>query len=216
MNYETLVGDIVQFPGDVVVIAHGCNTKNCMGNGLAKQVRLQIPEAFKADTKAHKKRKNCAGSFSFCYVDKEETKRVYNLYQQEHFGVLNFLALKKSLINMLKHLRSTGASHTKVGLPWKLGCGKANGNWNKVLPMILEVFDDFNNPLTFIQLYEEDNNEKEDYTKEASPEEEIDFSEKGPGACPRPLRPRAEEEGCQKETGDTEKSAPEKANDEQP
>ena len=87
MKTEHIVGDILDFPNDIDIVVHGCNTLNIFGSGIAKQIKDRYPEVYEADTSAHKLKHNKLGYFSGSKLDKLPDKYIINLYL---VGLFNF------------------------------------------------------------------------------------------------------------------------------
>lgn len=53
-------GDLVKMAnmGKFDLILHGCNCRNTMGSGIAKQIKDKFPDAYEADTKMFAQHKN--------------------------------------------------------------------------------------------------------------------------------------------------------------
>lgn len=73
-------------------------------------------------------------------------KYICNLYAQEYYGnnksvtYTSYDALRKSLTTLKEFAKS---KELVVGLPYGIGCGLANGNWDVVSNIIEEVFNDY-------------------------------------------------------------------------
>ena len=119
--------------GKYGAIVHGCNCFCRMGAGIAKQVKLEFPEAFIADERTRK------GDFS--KLGKYTTAKVYhnlftiiNAYTQYDFqgeDNVDYQAIKDvfSRINM-------NFFGKKIGIPM-IGAGLAGGNWD-IIEMIID------------------------------------------------------------------------------
>lgn len=137
---QTIEGDLLDFPGDITCIAHGCNTLNLMRSGLAKQMVARYPEAKAADDRAAADQRNVLGCYSFTRVHDQPCKYIYNLYQQDKLRQLNEFALETSLANAMfsLSLKSDNPEH-KMGVPYKIGCGLAAGNWVAVKAILVKI-----------------------------------------------------------------------------
>lgn len=98
-----------------------------MGKGIASTIRSKYPKAYNE------------------YIEFSKLNK-FNLLGQEYYGnkksivYTSYDALKKSLISLKNKAKSEGLI---VGLPYGIGCGLANGDWNVVYNIIKEVFSDY-------------------------------------------------------------------------
>lgn len=136
------------------IIAHSCNCFNCHGAGIAKQISITFSEASQVDNKTKRGDKNKLGGISYTT---NTSPIVVNLYSQfdtrNKFNKtpLNYDALEKSLIKLKEFAISNNL--TKIGIPL-IGCGLAGGNIEKVLQIVLTVFNN-KSDLTIV-IYEKD------------------------------------------------------------
>jgi len=123
--------------GEFDVIAHGCNCQNNMGSGIAKQIRQQFPEAWKADQKTKKGDKKKLGCAEGTVID---DLIVVNAYTQFTYGGGKCHADYKAIKNVMAEInwRFKGM---RVGLP-KIGAGLAGGDWDLIEAIIEEELAD--------------------------------------------------------------------------
>ena len=91
MDVEIIDGNLLDFPNDINVIAHSCNTRNIMGAGIAKQIKDRYPEAYEADTKAYDTEYDKDGQYvhwlgKFSKAEINDRKYIYNMYTQASIG----------------------------------------------------------------------------------------------------------------------------------
>lgn len=144
-----ITGDLLDFPEGIRAIAHGCNTQNVMGAGIAAQIRKRYPCAWSADLAAAEAGTNSLGEVSIGTLD--DGRRIFNLYQQKNlgFGALVPWALKAAMERMFSLCGSLGIS--KVGLPYLIGCGLAGGDWSTVYSNILISCKNFDGDLYIVE-----------------------------------------------------------------
>ena len=81
---DLIEGNLLDFPNDINVIAHSCNTRNIMGAGIAKQIKDRYPEAYEADWRAFNSNYGVTlGKFS--KADIGDRKYIYNMYTQSTY-----------------------------------------------------------------------------------------------------------------------------------
>ena len=145
---EFIKGDLLET--GLPIIAHQVNTLGIMGAGIAKQIAIKHPtvyEQYKA---------KCPAPLGTCLIVKlpneEGTQYVANIFAQNKIGIgpclTDYNALHTGLTCLLTECLNMGI--TEVGIPARIGCGLAGGDWEGVvLPMIKEIFEDN----LFVKLY---------------------------------------------------------------
>jgi O-acetyl-ADP-ribose deacetylase (regulator of RNase III) len=122
--------------GQFDVFVHGCNCQNVMGAGVARQVKLVWPEAFKEDTKYCTRSRDMLGTYSAVYVPVGiKNLAVINAYTQ--FGmarrgedVFDYGAFADVLESLAEDFPGK-----IIGMP-AIGCGLAGGNKERILNII--------------------------------------------------------------------------------
>ncbi len=154
--YQEIKGDLLDLfdKGMFDAIGQGCNCFNRMRSGIAGQISQQFPGAVEADNKTKPGDKDKLGIFS--YWDHPNGSRLYNLYSQYNYGredghlyldykALNmaFRTMKANLISKVFRPKEPGdlliKRHLEIGFP-QIGCGLAQGDWDKVRNTIQKVF----------------------------------------------------------------------------
>lgn len=122
---------------------HQANCQNTMGSGIAKQLRDMWPEVYEADTRAAKAGINTLGNFSLAEVIKD--RFVFNMYGQEFFGAdkryTDYEAFEKGMEAIKNWLEGTQVGSFRLGIPQKIGCDRAGGEWDVCEEIIVKVFD---------------------------------------------------------------------------
>lgn len=138
-------GNILEAKEDI--IGHQCNAKGVMGSGLAKQLRDSLHYNF-----AYEKYIDLCSYTSpqvllgMCQIVECHSKIVANLFGQFDYGRDKNIVYTnyEALFSALKQLSSYARFHRKaVALPYNIGCGLANGNWDEVYPMLDLLFDEY-------------------------------------------------------------------------
>jgi len=124
------------------VIVHGCNCQNTMGSGIAKEIRARYPEAYEADTEAHKPYGlhpiELLGNFS----------RAVSTWHSQYFVIVNAYTQVNYLPRGVDHfeydsfaliLRKLAAVYPgkRFGFPY-IGMGLAAGNGFRIMNMLEE------------------------------------------------------------------------------
>lgn len=127
---------------DEKILVHQTNCQGVMGSGLAKQIKEKYPEVFNAYYHYCKTRQllDVLGTALICEAD--DGKYIANLFGQDKYGKglqTDYDMFKKALQEIHDFAKENKLS---VALPYKIGCGLAGGDWNKVFDIINEIFYD--------------------------------------------------------------------------
>ena len=86
---KTIQGDLIKIAkaGKFDLIIHGCNCFCVMGAGIAKTIKSEFPEAYKADQNTKKGDKEKLGNYSLAEVTLDSKKLIIiNAYTQFDYG----------------------------------------------------------------------------------------------------------------------------------
>jgi len=133
---------------DLDAIAHCANCFCTMGSGIARQIKLKLPEAYDVDLKTRAGDKFKFGNFSMAEITKPkmetQIKYVYNLYGQFFYGresrKLNYESIYTALD--LMRLDCITKPIKTIGFPRNMGCNLAGGHFPIVLEMIKHIFEE--------------------------------------------------------------------------
>jgi len=122
------------------IIVHQVNCEGSMGGGVARQLALQYPDL-------EKNYNNFCSEYAYNYLQLKGEVFIYftkkiiaNIFSQETNFDTDYEALKQCL-EFVKYFAKQ--NNKSVAIPYKIGCGIANGDWDIVLDIILEVFNDY-------------------------------------------------------------------------
>lgn len=134
---EIINGNI--FDGDADIICHQVNTFGIMGAGIALQIKERFPDVYEV----YKEKCSEFSKHQFnplCHVLYCRTKYsnvvIANLFSQIGMST-DYNAMKICLQSIYNDCKKYNAS---VAIPYKIGCGIAGGDWNKVYGIIEEIF----------------------------------------------------------------------------
>lgn len=141
--YKT--GDILQATENI--ICHQVNEDGIMGGGLA----LQIAKSYPKVEQQYKK---------YCDLYKDY---LYGSYQVEKIGDKKYIAncfTQRNFITNLKDidqvfrglLESCKLNEFSICIPFKYGCGIANGDWNKVSKMFEKLSNEYGLDISIYKL----------------------------------------------------------------
>lgn len=141
------IGNLLEAPVDVIV--HQANLFCTFGAGIAARIKNVFPEAYAADCATAEGDVKKLGTFSIGKITNPpgQIKRVINLYSQVGIGGQDRNTSYDAMVNGLTKLRivlenaaSRGTKY-KLGIPFQLGCGLANGSWPICRAIIFDVFE---------------------------------------------------------------------------
>jgi len=159
-NIKTIEGNLLDFPGGINCIAHSCNTLNIMGGGIAKQIKDRYPIAWRADCMAKEVGSNTLGKYSVGYINNDEgitTHKIYNMYTQSSIGGgvrVDYDAFTRCFSELNRHISFHNPHTYKLGVPYKISCGLAGGDWEKIKSILENIFLDSEVELTIVKYNE--------------------------------------------------------------
>lgn len=150
-------GDIFETNADVM--AHQVNCMGVMGSGVAAQIKERFPKVYIR----YRNVCRCStpdvllGMAQYVAIPAPSSKTrplgIINLFAQKSYGRderhTNYDAFRESVRVMKNIMYHRG--YQSVALPYKIGCVRGGGDWNKVLRIIEEELSDYE-----VFLYEKD------------------------------------------------------------
>ena len=136
------------------IICHQVNCQGIMGHGIAKQVKEKYKGVFneyKRYCDAHADNREAMlgealiididyGAAVLDWLVDKERKYIANIFGQLTYGT-GLRTNYKALVLGLEVVASFAKEHNlSVAIPYKIGCGLAGGDWNKVNILIEGVF----------------------------------------------------------------------------
>ncbi len=143
-------GDLIRLAiqGDFDLIVHGCNCFCTMGAGIAKTIKLEFPEAYKADLETTKGDKSKLGKISWA---KSKTRNgeliVVNGYTQFNWRGSGRKADYNAIREVFRKVKKEFIG-LRIGYP-AIGAGLAGGDWQIISDIIKEELKDEDH--TFVQ-----------------------------------------------------------------
>lgn len=132
-------GNLLNAEEDILV--HQVNVNGIMGGGVAKQIATLYPKTNIGYKKICKERKNEFDNLKgSVYVTKEKGKYIANIFSQKKNFDTDYDAMRSAL-NKVKEFAKK--QNLNIAMPYKIGCGIANGDWTIVLNNIEKVFIDY-------------------------------------------------------------------------
>jgi O-acetyl-ADP-ribose deacetylase (regulator of RNase III) len=124
------------------VIAHCANCQRVMGSGIAYQIKNEMPEAYNAYIEFDKDEKELQlGTISYAPVDHGI---VVNLHAQHLYGYdgsrfVNYEAIYATLMQTRDLMLDKDLKI--VGVPYKMACDRAGGDWRIISAMLEVIFE---------------------------------------------------------------------------
>ncbi len=150
VEMKTVNGDLIELviKGEFDVIVHGCNCFCEMGAGIAKGIKLNFPEAYKADLATAKGDKTKLGTISCAEITTEKGSLiVVNGYTQFHWSGNGRLVDYDAVRSVFRVIKEK-FSGKRIGYP-AIGAGLAGGDWNVIAAIIEEELANENH--TFVK-----------------------------------------------------------------
>ena len=160
---KNTIGDLLDIK-QPIIIGHQVNCLGIMGAGIAKSIKSKWFNVFTEYTKFCNKfvsDKDLLGKCQLVPVDDENIKYVANLFGEYSFAEAvapfegnrhtDYEALEAALRSFKAQAIEKGFKD--IGVPYKLGCGLAGGDWDGVVyPMLQKIFSDNSITLWIVKL----------------------------------------------------------------
>lgn len=130
MVYRFIKGDLLKADADV--ICHQVNLQGVMGGGLALSIARKYPNVNKIYEDYEPKK---LGEVCMVYTD---DFIVANCFSQTEYFNTDYNALRVCLLKVRKYMLNCG--YRTIAIPYKYGCGIANGDWGTVFDIFNDVF----------------------------------------------------------------------------
>ena len=134
MAYRFIKGDLLKADADI--ICHQVNLQGVMGGGLALSIARKYPNVNKIYEDYEPKKLG-----EVCFADAGNFTVANCFSQTEDFNT-DYKALRECLSKVIRYMIVCG--YRTVAIPYKYGCGIANGDWGTVLCIFAQVFRGFN------------------------------------------------------------------------
>ena len=146
------IGNLLDAPVDY--ICHQVNCQGRMGSGIAKQIKERWPIVYEQYMAAYKQREDevFRGDYGntlnvsetlLGYLQKvpvNEEQMVINMFAQQHYGYDGRRYTSYDAFwACLGGIAASVPKGSKIGFPYKIGCGLGGANWEVISIMIEEV-----------------------------------------------------------------------------
>lgn len=133
-------GSVIELVGDALnndcdVLCHQVNLEGVMGGGIALSIANRFPNVEKEYVFYNKKK---LGEVFFA---KANEYVIANCFSQTESFDTDYDALAKCLDKVVEYLKKNNLH--SVAIPYKYGCGIANGDWNTVKGIFIEKLKNF-------------------------------------------------------------------------
>jgi O-acetyl-ADP-ribose deacetylase (regulator of RNase III) len=143
---EYLEDDLIEvgLRGGVDIIVHQANLEHTFGAGIARQIRLRLPYAYRADLRSPFNDPIKLGTYTIGVPDAsigEFGPVVVNLYSQTSLypSHTSYDAMYDGLYDLRRFLEAS-RTFQSVGFPYQMGSGLADGKWEIVEAIIKAAF----------------------------------------------------------------------------
>lgn len=135
-------GDILNFPLDSGAILHSCNISGSLeNNNLTKQISYRFPSAADLYYDIHSSGNLTLGGFSSCRVPEGLVIALFCEHSNRERN-LDYDYLYEASLSVVRYLSSL-SNPPKVAIPYKFGCGEANGCWEIVLSIFMAALSSY-------------------------------------------------------------------------
>lgn len=150
MSVRTVDTNLFYLDCDIIVHQVNCQCK--MGVGIAKDIKVKYPNVFTEYVHFCNLIKSDINLLGRCQIveverfDNFSPRYVANLFGQQYYGsgalYTSYEALEMAFKELLLWINQNHKNKKiTIGVPYKIGCGLAGGDWNIVNKIILNVFD---------------------------------------------------------------------------
>jgi O-acetyl-ADP-ribose deacetylase (regulator of RNase III) len=137
---KIIKGDLLA--SNAMYIAHQVNCRGVMGAGVARQISDRYPKVadeYRAVCKINRPAQ-LLGTAHNVWIDK--THAIVNIFGQDGFGrdgrvYTDYNALEHAFSEMERDI----LTNDSIAMPYRIGCGLANGDWGKVLDLLTDIFE---------------------------------------------------------------------------
>lgn len=164
MTTTIVAGDLLA--SDCNILIHQANCQNVMKSGIAKSLSQMYPDILKTDRDflPPPRDKNRLGTFSIHHEYKKNI-RIYNLYGQFNYGKglqTDYISFEFALEGIFKNihefivsyiLENGVAPYIKIGMPYKIACKRAGGDWEIVSKMIEDISNKYGLPVHLYNIH---------------------------------------------------------------
>lgn len=125
------------------IIAHQVNCKGVMGAGLALQIKNKYPKVFEEYRRFCNDTPKTQLLGSSLVLPTYDNKVIINVFAQYNFGYgqcqTNYTAFSKSMDNAIVWCKELHKDHVKIGIPYKIGCNLAGGDWDVIQRILTDI-----------------------------------------------------------------------------
>lgn len=127
------------------IIGHQVNCQGVMGSGVAKSIKDKWRTAYIGYSNYCFEKNPCDLLGELLLVNVSDNKFIAHLFGQQNYGRRKVRYTDYDALEQALHKLRTVAERNKlsVALPYNIGCGLANGDWNVVYEIIDKVFSDY-------------------------------------------------------------------------
>lgn len=143
MNIKEIEGNLLDSKAELLLQQVNC--QGAMNSGVAKAIREKWPIVYFKYKKCVQNNTIGQNLGKVLPVMVTETQRVMNLFAQENFGYdgrryTSYDAIDTCLHKVAQFCEKKGIK--SIALPWHMSCDRGGANWNIIMEMINQHFQD--------------------------------------------------------------------------
>lgn len=152
-------GDVLNVKTDYV--AHQVNTLGIMGSGLALDIKNKYPNVFvEYKRKCNELGEGLIGTYIPIQVP-DSHLIILNCFSQKGMSRTQRTTDYEAVKKVFKQIEKSIKPGKVISVPYKYGCGLANGDWNTVHKIFKDIFDKSDVILQIVRRWEWTEREKE-------------------------------------------------------
>lgn len=141
-------GDLLKSP--MKIWAHQVNCIGVMDAGVAKSIRVKYPDVyFDYLDFVKENREDCLGKYCFTTIG---DGIIWSIFGQYDVGTnaqkTDYNALRRGLVSAItdyrKNYNISSIVQIPIGIPYKIGCGLAGGDWEEVYRILTDIEEIYN------------------------------------------------------------------------
>ena len=146
-------GDILECTESIII--HQVNCQGRMGSGVALGIKLKYPEVYKKYSDVCSDLENNILIGCYQEVSTSDCKIVINMFSQDKYGYdgkryTNYIGFTRAFSNILYEYNNT--KNNDIAIPYKIGCCRGGGDWNKIYQYINLVSEDYSGNIVIYKI----------------------------------------------------------------
>lgn len=142
MSVHLEIGNLLDAPVDY--ICHQVNCQGRMGSGIAKSIREKWPKVYEEYAlKCNGPKSKSDPLLGSVQLVETPDCTVINMFSQQYYGYDGRRYTSYDAFwACLGKIKEQVPKGSKIGFPYKIGCGLGGANWQVIFQMIMEVLEE--------------------------------------------------------------------------